>query len=98
MAILTRFKDNYERAKADLKGEARSHARRIKTAAEIPEVGDHLSRKLQGAPQPTKVAVRMLDGKPMMFYTDGSLRHALGKRITKAARKALKRAKRARQK
>lgn len=96
---LGEFKNQFDKAKAELKGEARSHARLVKNAVDIPEVAKRLNGhnsqvRAVRAPQPTGAAVRMLDGKPMMFFDDGSIRHALGKRVTKAARKALKRAKR----
>ena len=95
--LLPALKNNYVRAKAELKGEALSHARRILPAQDIPSVANKLAgtngHHQPGAPQAIRTTgVRMLDGKPMVFFTDGSLRHALGRKTTKAARKALKRA------
>jgi hypothetical protein len=99
MSILGNLKENFEREKAKLQGKARSHARMVKTASEIDGVRQHLNgangNTVVGAPTPIKGAVvRMLDGKPMIFHTDGSLRHALGRATTKAARKQLKKARR----
>lgn len=83
-----------ERAKQD--GVAVSQARMVKQAKDIPEVRKQLAAvEGPGGSQPIPGAgLRMLDGKPMQFFTDGSLRHALGKRVGKAARKAMKRARR----
>jgi hypothetical protein len=91
--------ENVRREKAHLEGRGFSEARMIKAAKDIPEVAKKLNGANGvtriGAPQPLKAGVRMLDGKPMQFFSDGSLRHAAGKRVTKAARKQLKRARRA---
>lgn len=97
MGMVNELKQNYAREKARLEGKALSHARRIKTANEI---GGIMSSQKLGTTQaqPTTTAIRMFDGKPMMFFSDGSLRHAMTKKITKAARKELKRARRHAQK
>lgn len=94
MGILGEFKRNFEREKARLSGRGRSTARMIRQAKDVPGLADRLIPG-GGISRPTGDAVRMLDGKPMVFFTDGSLRHLMGKRLTKAARKALKRARRA---
>lgn len=99
------FREKLDEVKAEQKGEARSHARLVKQAQAIPELCDtqeitvegktfsvqHLKKRAPGAAQPTKVGVRMLDGKPMVFFNDGSIRHAMGVKPGKAARKAMKR-------
>lgn len=97
------FKEKLAEVSAEQKGEARSQARLIKQAQAIPELCDtqeitvegktfsvqHLKHH-QGAPTPTKVGIRLLNGNPMVFFTDGSLRHALGSKPGKAVRKAMK--------
>lgn len=93
MGVLGNFKRNFEIEKARLSGTARSRARMIKQAKDVPGLADRLVPG-GGISRPTGDAVRMLDGKPMVFFTDGSLRHLVGKKTTKAARKALKRARR----
>lgn len=45
-------------------------------------------------PRPTQVGLRLLDGRPVVFFSDGSLRHAYGRSVAKAAYKKLKRARR----
>lgn len=45
-------------------------------------------------PRATKIGLRMLDGRPMVYFTDGSLRHVYGRKTAKAARKKLKLARR----
>lgn len=47
----------------------------------------------EGNAIPTRCSIMMLDRKPMVFYTDGSLRHVGGRLKGKAARKVLKRMK-----
>lgn len=79
------LKDNVKREK----GEAVSYARRLKPLAEVAKV-----ESPNGAPAPTGIAVRMLDGNPMVYFNDGSLRHATGHKPGKAARKARKKARR----
>lgn len=91
MSVLDALKDNYRKAKADITGKATSRARRLKGLVEI----DPSARK-PGVPQPTGIRTRTIDGKPMMFFTDGSVRHAFGRATTKAARKRLKQARRTR--
>ena len=88
MRVVHELKENYDKAKAELKGEARSVARIIKPFAAFGTV----RTVTDCAPVPVKGAVvRMLDGKPMVFYGDGSIRHITGHKPGKAARKALKR-------
>lgn len=89
MSIASMMAQNLRREKARLKGEALSYARRILPAAEVKGVLE------DGPVRASGVTVRMFDGKPMVFHTDGSLRHALGRKVTKAARKQLKQARRA---
>lgn len=76
---------NYRDEKARLQGKAISKARVLVTTP-----GDLIN----GPARPTHTAVRMMDGDPMVRFTDGSWRHATGKKPGKAARKALKRARR----
>jgi hypothetical protein len=81
MSIVDVFGEKYRQAKARLQGKAISVARRVKTAKETIK-----SSLRPGPPRPVAGAyVRMLDGRPMQFYTDGSLRHALGAKPGKAA-------------
>jgi hypothetical protein len=91
MSVLDKLKHNYKVAKAELTGQAISRARLIKQLNQIVDplkvAATHAATPV---PQPTGVGIRMLDGAPMMFYTDGSLRHQYGK-PSKAARKKLKR-------
>jgi|SRR6185436_2572307 len=47
-------------------------------------------------PRPTSVGLRLMDGRPVVFFSDGSLRHAYGRAVAKAARKKLKRERRRR--
>lgn len=87
-----KVKENYLRITAEQKGQAVAQARRIKCAVDIHEVAIRLKR---GRPEEIAGAgIRMKDGIPMVFYTDGSLRHATGFKPGKAARKALKRLRR----
>lgn len=91
--ILDKLKENYQAAKAELKGEARSHARIIKNAVNVPGLATELRK---GPPARIPGAfVRMKDGVPMQFCTDGSIRHAFGKNVSKAAKKRAKKARRA---
>lgn len=53
-----------------------------------------LRRDLGTAPRATSNRIKMLDGKPYVFWTDGSLRHAAGRVKGKANVKAAKRARR----
>lgn len=93
MGIAKLLKENYEKEKARLSGEARSEARMILNAKDIPQISGKLEGTGPAKPIPG-VGIRMLDGKPMIFHTDGSLRHAMGRRLMKAERKALKKARR----
>lgn len=96
-------KRNYANAKDEGMGKAVSKARMILNARWIPEVVKFLHPERRGLvrrfkgrgpfiPQRIKGArIRMLDGKLYDFFSDGSLRHAFGRKIGKMARKALKR-------
>lgn len=93
------FKEKLAEVKAELKGEARSRARMVKQAKDVPELAERLNGAkgvaYVGAPRPIAGAtIRMVDGKRMTFFNDGSLRHAHGVKPGKAARKALKRMRR----
>lgn len=92
MKLLTELRKNYKEAKANLSGQAVSRARRIKPLAEI--VGANFAAVKDGPVRPTSAQVRMIDGEPMRYFTDGSLRHATGYKPGKAARKARKKANR----
>lgn len=84
------FRKNYQEIRAEQKGIALSRARLVKSAQSV----DGLQKLLKPEEKPAPIAgatIRMMDGKPMTFHTDGSLRHALGRRAGKAARKAMKR-------
>lgn len=88
--MLDTLKAEYRKAKAESDGKAISRARRIRTYTELG------LEPTKGIPRPTKVHVRMLDGTPMVYFTDGSFRHFLGRAISRAAcRQARKRARRA---
>lgn len=92
--LASHLKENFRKEQARRKGLALSQARMVKRAADVEGLSDLLK---PGAPRPiTSGAVRMLDGKVMVFHTDGSLRHATGMKPGKAARKALKRMRQAR--
>lgn len=65
----------YQEAKAELTGQAISKARLIKRLVDIDQ-----GRLKDGPAQPTGVVLKMLDGQPMMYYSDGSLRRVLGKK------------------
>jgi len=71
-------------------------ARMLKPAQDIPGIKHKLTNDLLGHRGPAKpiAAVKMLDNETMVYCTDGSLRHAAPHIKGKAARKALKRAKR----
>lgn len=106
------IKRNFLQAKAELSGQAISRAVRIRTLREIDTahkfyekdkhndkgVRIHSGRCLVGGgqPRPTGIKVRMLDGRPMQYFSDGSLRHALGRAAakSKAAFKAKRMARR----
>jgi hypothetical protein len=81
--MLRMFRQHFREAKAELQGVAISKARLLPSQA---PVADHT-----GPPAPTNVGVRMRDGAPMRYFTDGSIRHATGFKPGKAARKAAKR-------
>lgn len=95
--LASNLKENFRREVARRKGEARSEARMVKAARDVDGLREHL----KNVPLATPIAggaVRMLDGKVMVFHTDGSLRHAGGFKPGKAARKALKRVRQAKAK
>lgn len=83
--VLDTFKQRLRETRAELQGKALSRARMLKPLSEIRP-----GARKEGRPEPTDVHVRMLDGKPMTFHSDGSLRHFFGSKPGKAARKALK--------
>ena len=90
----TELKNNYKEEKVKLEGKALSKARLIKEWKDVPALAA-ACLKVEGPPQPIEGAVvRTSDGKPMQYFSDGSLRHAFGRRLMKAERRALKRAKR----
>ena len=87
--VLSTLKRHFKEAKAELRGLAISRGRRVKPLSEINSgERDKLAGCGENRPAPTTVGVRMLDGKPMTFYNDGSIRHAFGKPGRKAAKKA----------
>jgi hypothetical protein len=90
MSIINEFKKHHAASKADLEGKARSKARIVKQLRDIDS-----SQIEVGPAKPTGVVVRMLDGAPMRFHSDGSLRHAMGFKPGKKVRKAMKKARRA---
>ena len=94
MGIAAELKRNFLEEKARLEGKGISRARMIKQAKDIPGIADKLT-PWEGAPRSLGQGVRMQDEKTMVFYSDGSIRHVLGKRLIKAERKALKKARRA---
>lgn len=96
LKALREFKKNYRAVKAENEGKAVSVARLIKNLRDIIELAGHqVKRKKGDPPRPARpipgAYVRMLDGRPMQFFTDGSLRHVAGRKPGKAKRKALKR-------
>ncbi len=86
------LKENYEKAKAELKGEARSEARLVLNGHHVPMIQNQLRR--EGGPAPAQripgAYIRMKDGNPMQYADDGSIRHAAGEKPGKAAKKARK--------
>lgn len=91
MGVISELQKNFREAKAELKGEGISKAVRIRPLTEVQSV---TVRRPGEAAKPTNMRLRMPDGTPMVYFTDGSLRHMTGFKPGKAARKALKRAKR----
>ncbi len=77
--MLRELADNYRKAKAEIAGQAVSKARLVFNGLHVPGLdivkgkGPRVARPIAGA------FVRMMDGDPMQYFTDGSLRHALGK-------------------
>ena len=90
--MINEFKRNLREARAERQGVALSRARRIKPFAEIGKA------IVEGRPTPTTTTLRMFDGAPMVYFSDGSLRHVTGYKAGKAARKVRKRANRYHQK
>jgi len=88
--VISELKQNFAEAKDHLQGKAHSKARMIKQLQDA--AGDQLRTVTDRAPRRTRLMIRTLDGHPMMFFDDGSLRHATGHKPGKAARKVLKRA------
>jgi hypothetical protein len=91
MRLLNELSHQVAKAKAEREGKALSQSRRLLPLEEIDP-----SSVGAGQAQQTKHLVRMLDGQPMQYFSDGSLRHPLGRAVarSKAVRKALKRARR----
>lgn len=84
--MLRDLKRNYDAEKARLEGKAVSQARVIKQAKDIPGMLPDEPRS--GAAEGIAGAlVRMRDGATMQFHTDGSLRHAFGRRLAKDAKR-----------
>lgn len=90
-SVMQALKQNYHAAKGQMTGVAVSRARRLKSLAEI-SLGSLVSGKGPRPAKPTSVHVRAIDGKPMTYFSDGSIRHSTGRAITKAARKRIKQA------
>jgi hypothetical protein len=90
MNVLHQLANNYRAEKAKLEGEGQSQARRIKPLSDInSQITEMHSAGDSTRPQPTDVVVRDKRGRPMVYYTDGSLRHLL---IDKPSVATLKRA------
>lgn len=85
------LKKNYRIEKAKLEGKAMSQAVRIRPLAEVRELSKDTTVMPPGPARPTDARVRMPDGTPMVYWTDGSLRHLTGYKPGKAARKAQRR-------
>lgn len=88
------FRQQLRQVKAEQQGVGISRARILHQAKDIPEIKSQLAmvEGPGGAQKIPGAMTRMLDGKPMAFYTDGSLRHAFGRKVGKAARKLQKKA------
>jgi hypothetical protein len=88
--MLRELRDNYRKAKAQIDGKAMSAARLVYNGLHVPGLdivtgkGPRVARPIAGA------FVRMMDGDPMQYFTDGSLRHALGKPDKKQRRLRIK--------
>lgn len=108
------LKKNLREAKSELQGLAISRASRVRTLKELDTTHTffakderdkdglriRIGRCLLGCkvPVPTGLKIRMRSGHPMMYFSDGSLRHAAGRTAarSKAAFKALRMVKRRR--
>lgn len=76
--IAATLKQKYREEKAHLKGEGISQARMIKNAKDIPQISTEL-QTVAGPAKPISGAnVRMHNGQPMTFFSDGSLRNGYG--------------------
>lgn len=100
MNVFSEFKRNYVKAKGEITGEAKSVGRLVLGLRYIRQLAGQLTGGVTGKkfkpPKPIAGAyVRMLDGRPMQYWTDGSLRHVGGPKLGKAGRKTLKRRKQA---
>lgn len=88
--MLRQLRENYNKAKAELVGKAVSRARLVFNGHHVPGLdvvtgkGPRVARPIAGA------FVRMMDGDPMQYHTDGSLRHAFGKPDKKERRRRIK--------
>lgn len=82
MGLLSEFKKNLREERAHLKGEAQSQGRLIQM------LRDFTKGVLRGGPaRQTNHAFKYRDGSPMVFFSDGSLRHFGGHRLTGRAAK-----------
>jgi hypothetical protein len=92
--IASTLTQKYHEEKARLKGEGISKARMVKQAKYIPEIATALT--VNGPAKPIPGAnVKMHDGDPLTFFTDGSLRSSFGAWpdvSPRQRRKAIKRA------
>lgn len=87
--MLRELRDNFNKAKQELAGKAVSRARIVfnghgTSLAMSHQKGPRVARPIAGA------FIRMLDGDPMQYYDDGSIRHALGKPDKKQRRLRIK--------
>jgi hypothetical protein len=83
----------YTEAKAELAGQAVTRGRLLRALKDV-QPGLLRPRRSSGAPEPTSVVIRDMRGRPMVYFTDGSLRHVMGYKPTRAERRAAKTARR----
>jgi hypothetical protein len=89
-ALLERAQQHYREEKAKATGVAVSRARMIKQLKDI--LKDWKRPGQPRPPQPTNVTIRMMDGRLMVYFDDGSLRHVMGRSASRAASKKARRA------